>query len=70
METYKLKFGRENKNADDTIAIITHGGMINQLYHSFLRISLESDIIICSRVYRFNIKTSSSHKLYSLKAAT
>lgn len=51
METYKLKFGRENKNADDTIAIITHGGMINQLYHSFLRISLESDIIICSRVY-------------------
>ena len=35
-------------NLDDTIAIITHGGMINQLYHSFLRIPLESDIIFCS----------------------
>jgi len=27
---------------EDTIAIVSHGGMINQLYHSFLRMPVES----------------------------
>lgn len=31
---------------DDVIAVITHGGMINQLYHSFLRLPVDSDILI------------------------
>ncbi len=30
---------------DATVAIITHGGMINQLYQSFLRLTIDSDII-------------------------
>lgn len=29
---------------NETVAIITHGGMINQLYHSFLRLPIDSDI--------------------------
>lgn len=29
---------------DETIAVVTHGGMINQLYHSFLRLPVESSI--------------------------
>ena len=30
---------------DATVAIITHGGMVNQLYKSFLRLPIDSDII-------------------------
>ena len=38
-----------SENAPDTtIAIITHGGMINQLYSAFLRLSIDSDIIFSS----------------------
>lgn len=29
---------------DEIIAVVTHGGMINQLYHSFLRLPVESTI--------------------------
>ena len=29
---------------DSTVAIVAHGGMINQLYRSFLRLSVDSDI--------------------------
>lgn len=29
---------------DNTVAIVTHGGMINQLYRSFLRLPVDSDI--------------------------
>ncbi len=35
-------------NADSSIAIVTHGGMINQLYRSFLRLPVESDIFFCT----------------------
>jgi len=34
----------ENKT-DATIAIVSHGGMINQLYRSFLRLPVDSNII-------------------------
>lgn len=30
--------------ADATIAIVSHGGMINQLYHAFLKLPIESDV--------------------------
>ncbi len=30
---------------DATVAIITHGGMVNELYHSFLRLPIDSHII-------------------------
>ena len=30
---------------DETIAVVTHGGMINQLYQSFLRLPIESGIV-------------------------
>lgn len=30
--------------AEDTAAIVTHGGVINQLYRSFLRLPIDSDI--------------------------
>lgn len=30
---------------DETIAIVSHGGMINQLYHSFLGLDIRSNII-------------------------
>ena len=29
---------------DSTVAIVTHGGMVNQLYGSFLRLPIDSDI--------------------------
>ncbi len=29
---------------DATVAIVTHGGMVNQLYRSFLRLNVDSDI--------------------------
>ena len=29
---------------DETVAIVTHGGMINQLYRAFLRLPIDSDI--------------------------
>ncbi|MBS6196656.1 MAG: histidine phosphatase family protein [Clostridiales bacterium] len=31
-------------SSDDTVAVITHGGMINQLYRAFLRMPIESDV--------------------------
>lgn len=34
----------ENKT-DETIAIVSHGGMINQLYRSFLRLPVDSTIV-------------------------
>lgn len=30
-------------SSDDTIAIVTHGGMINQLYRAFLKLPIESE---------------------------
>ncbi len=33
-----------DENDDVTVAIISHGGMINQLYHVFLRLPIESKI--------------------------
>lgn len=35
----------ENKE-DDTIVVVTHGGMINQLYHAFLKLPIEDNIIV------------------------
>lgn len=35
-------------DSDATVAVITHGGMINQLYRSFLRLPIDSDIIFCT----------------------
>lgn len=29
---------------EDTVAVVTHGGMINQLYHAFLRLNVESSL--------------------------
>ena len=34
--------------SDATIAIVTHGGMINQLYRSFLRLPVDSDIFFAT----------------------
>ena len=31
-------------NEDATVAIVTHGGMVNQLYRAFLRFPIETDI--------------------------
>lgn len=36
-------------NPDDTAVIITHGGMINQLYHAFLRLAVDSAYIFRTR---------------------
>lgn len=33
-----------NSNDDDVIAVVTHGGMINQLYRSMLNLPIEIDI--------------------------
>jgi len=35
-------------SADSTVLIVTHGGMINQLYHSFLRLPIGSDLSFCT----------------------
>ena len=29
---------------DETVAVVTHGGMINQLYRSFLRLPVDCDV--------------------------
>lgn len=29
---------------DETVVLVSHGGMINQLYHAFMRLPIESDI--------------------------
>lgn len=35
----------ENRELD-TVAVVTHGGMVNQLYRSFLRLSVDSDVLV------------------------
>ncbi len=35
-------------SADSTVLIVSHGGMINQLYKSFLRLPIESDILFAT----------------------
>lgn len=37
----------ENR-ADATIVVVTHGGMINQLYHAFLKLPIHSGITFCT----------------------
>lgn len=34
-----------SENPDETVAVFTHGGMINQLYRAFLRLPVDSDIV-------------------------
>lgn len=34
--------------ADSTIAIVTHGGMINQLYRAFLSLPIQSNFVFCT----------------------
>lgn len=29
---------------DETVAVVTHGGMINQLYRAFLRLPVDCDV--------------------------
>lgn len=41
---YMLSKILAENSADSTITIVTHGGMINQLYRSFLRLPVESEI--------------------------
>lgn len=33
---------------DATVAIVTHGGMVNQLYRAFLRLPIDSDIVFAT----------------------
>lgn len=40
---YMLSKILSENGADDTIAVVTHGGMINQLYRAFFRLPLDSD---------------------------
>ena len=35
----------ENK-ADDTIVVITHSQMINQLFRSFMKLKVDSDVVL------------------------
>ena len=35
-------------NSDDTVAVVSHGGMINQLYHALLGLPVESDFFFCT----------------------
>lgn len=36
---------RSNAKDDETIAVVSHGGMINQLYHALLRLPVKSDTV-------------------------
>lgn len=40
---YMLSKLLSENGKDDTIAVVTHGGMINQLYRAFFRLPLDSD---------------------------
>ena len=42
---YMLSKLLSENGEDDTIAVVTHGGMINQLYRAFFRLPLDSDYI-------------------------
>lgn len=33
---------------DATVAVVTHGGMVNQLYRAFLRLPIDSDIVFAT----------------------
>lgn len=46
-ETVLSKIISENKD-DATIVVVTHGGMINQLYHAFLKLPIQSEIVFCT----------------------
>ncbi|MCI9073864.1 MAG: histidine phosphatase family protein [Lachnospiraceae bacterium] len=35
-------------DSDATVAVITHGGMVNQLYRAFLRLPIDSDIVFAT----------------------
>lgn len=35
-------------DAEDTIAVVTHGGMINQLYRAFFKLPVESEFVFCT----------------------
>lgn len=42
---YMLSKILSENGGDDTVAVVTHGGMINQLYHAFLRLNVESGLL-------------------------
>lgn len=35
-------------DSDATVAVVTHGGMVNQLYRAFLRLPIDSDIVFAT----------------------
>lgn len=41
---YMLSKILSENGEDSTVAVVTHGGMINQLYRSFMRVPVDSDI--------------------------
>ncbi len=46
-ETVLSKIISENKE-NATIVVVTHGGMINQLYHAFLKLPIQSGNVFCT----------------------
>ena len=42
---YMLSKILSENGTEDTVAVVTHGGMINQLYHAFLRLNVESGLL-------------------------
>ncbi len=56
-------------NSDATVAIVTHGGMVNQLYRSFLKLSVDCNVFfntgdtgihewVCAKDYRCVVKSN------------
>ena len=54
--------------ATDTVAIVTHGGMINQLYHAFLRLPISCNILFPTGdtgIHEWVIKDDKRYVLHS-----
>lgn len=45
---YMLSKILSENDEESTVAVVTHGGMINQLYRSFLRLSVDTDIVFAT----------------------
>ena len=58
---------------DDTIVVVSHGGMINQLYHAFLKLPIEDNVSICTAdvgIHEWKIDEGRRAVLYSNRIVT
>ena len=53
---------------EDVIAIVTHGGMINQLYHVLLKLPIDSNVFFTTADTGINVLKIQNDTVYIIKA--